>query len=357
MEFSDEYSEGDEIMYEIEMSDDSDEEEEEEETEGMVYEIETPDEDEEEEEYNESLEESKKTFKAKGKNMGKPKFSYNKNPNQGEGFKVVKKNVNKTMGTGNAKKVNVYKDKETLEGEFKIKPKGVKKAETKEAARTYGNGSKSGRGLRKGITPNRNLTFEGADSSELQILREKNEEYRKALNVFRNKLNEVAVFNSSGGKITYTYPNILREKLKDKGVTIDVLALGGKTTDWMKKNLPAKLKAKKYDRVIIHGGGNDTSNASIPLTTTINNIQQMVGLASSTGAGPYNWRSSTNSSRSFASPTTMRVCGWSTTHGLFLSAWGTTFPLYSSSFITAAERPNVNAPAGFRMSATIFASG
>ena len=32
---------------------------------------------------------------------------------------------------------------------------------------------------------------------ELQILREKNEEYRKALNVFRNKLNEVAVFNSN----------------------------------------------------------------------------------------------------------------------------------------------------------------
>ena len=198
MEFSDEYSEGDEIMYEIEMSDDSDEEEEEEETEGMVYEIEMPDEDEEEdEEYNESLEESKKSFKAKGKNMGKPKFSYNKNPNQGQGFKVVKKSADKTMGTGNAKKVNVYKDKETLDGEFKIKPKGTKKAETKEAARTYGNGSKSGRGLRKGITPNRNLTFEGVDSNELQILREKNEEYRKALNVFRNKLNEVAVFNSN----------------------------------------------------------------------------------------------------------------------------------------------------------------
>jgi hypothetical protein len=198
MEFGNEYSEGDKIMYEIEMSDDSDEEEEEEETEGMVYEIEMTDEDEDDDEdYNESLEESKKTFKAKGKGIGKPKFSYNKNPNQGEGFKVVKKSANKTMGTGNAKKVNVYKDTETLDGEFKIKPKGVKKVETKEAARTYGNGSKSGRGLRKGITPNRNLTFESVDSNELQILREKNEEYRKALNVFRNKLNEVAVFNSN----------------------------------------------------------------------------------------------------------------------------------------------------------------
>ena len=197
-----EESEGDEIMYEIEMSEDSDEEEEEEETEGVMYEIEMSeesdeDEDEEEEEYeeyNESLEESKKSFKAKGKGIGKPKFSYNKKPNE-EGFKVVKKNANKTMGTGNAKKVNVYKDKETLDGEFKHKPK---KTETKEASRTLGSGKRWGRkGLNKPKAAPRHLRVESVDSSELQILREKNEEYRKALNVFRNKLNEVAVFNSN----------------------------------------------------------------------------------------------------------------------------------------------------------------
>ena len=34
-------------------------------------------------------------------------------------------------------------------------------------------------------------------SEEVVRLREKNEEYRKALNVFREKLNEVAVFNSN----------------------------------------------------------------------------------------------------------------------------------------------------------------
>ena len=67
-------------------------------------------------------------------------------------------------------------------------------AETAEAARTYGNGSKKGRGLRKAITPNRNLTYE---SYELETLKEKNEEYRKALDFFRNKLNEVAIFNSN----------------------------------------------------------------------------------------------------------------------------------------------------------------
>ena len=38
---------------------------------------------------------------------------------------------------------------------------------------------------------------ESTEAKELQILREKNEEYRKALNIFRNKLNEVAIFNSN----------------------------------------------------------------------------------------------------------------------------------------------------------------
>jgi len=93
-----------------------------------------------------------------------------------------------------------------------------------------------------------------------------------------------AIKNAQGKNITYTYPNLLREKLKDKGVTIDVLALGGKTTKWMLENLPAQLKGNKYDRVIIYGGGNDTSNASIPLETTIKNIQKMVDMSSDNGA-------------------------------------------------------------------------
>ncbi len=96
-----------------------------------------------------------------------------------------------------------------------------------------------------------------------------------------------AIENASGGKVTFTYPNILRQKLADKGVTIDVLALGGKTTDWMVKNLPTKLKNNKYDRVIIYGGGNDTSNANIPLNTTLGNIQKMVDMAIQNGADAY----------------------------------------------------------------------
>jgi hypothetical protein len=153
----------------------------EEEEEDVVYEIEMDDED-------EYLEESKSTIKPKGVGMGKPKFSYNSKPNQGKGFNTKMKEAPKSVGTGKAK--FEFKENEDFE-----------KLETKEAANTYGNGSKDGsRGLRKGITPNRNRTFpmkESTDAKELQILREKNEEYRKALNIFRNKLNEVATFNSN----------------------------------------------------------------------------------------------------------------------------------------------------------------
>ena len=96
-----------------------------------------------------------------------------------------------------------------------------------------------------------------------------------------------AIKNAKGGNITYSYPNILKEKLKSSGVTIDVLALGGKTTKWMLENLPSQLAKKKYDRVIIYGGGNDTSNASIPLDTTIKNIQKMVDMSSDNGADAF----------------------------------------------------------------------
>ena len=145
----------------------------------------------------EYLEESSLSIKPKGVGMGKPKFSYNSKPNQGKGFNTKMKEAPKSVGTGKAK--FEFKEGENLEGEVK-QVRGAKKAEATEAARTYGNGSKSGRGLRKGITPNRNLEFpikENTDAKELQMLREKNEEYRKALNIFRNKLNEVAIFNSN----------------------------------------------------------------------------------------------------------------------------------------------------------------
>jgi hypothetical protein len=198
---------------------------------------ESDDEDEEsiDESYNHrrAVREGKSTVKPKGVGIGSgPKFTY-KNKAAG-GFKEDKKEGPKSVGTGKAKfeykkganmegKSKVVKA-ETKEGygskkhEFKRKKvdgvekkagtkdghyKDYEKTETKEAARTYGFGSKEGRGLRKGITNNRNYVYSNngvkveSTQAEVSMLREKNEEYRKALNIFREKLNEVAIFNSN----------------------------------------------------------------------------------------------------------------------------------------------------------------
>jgi hypothetical protein len=197
-----------------------------EETEEVVYEIEinTPSDELEEEEYEFELEEGSyedaednesynmmearkaKKMKMETKEGMKPKVGKNvslgsaKNAQGAKiktskgGFKETMKKVNPTKGTGKPK--FEFKEGEKME----MLPK---KGEAKEAARTYGMGSKSGRGLRKGITPNRNYEYgkNVAESvevmEELQMLRTKNEEYRKALNLFRDKLNEVAIFNSN----------------------------------------------------------------------------------------------------------------------------------------------------------------
>ena len=56
-----------------------------------------------------------------------------------------------------------------------------------------------GRSFRKGglPKPRAHSSFNANISEEVEILRAKNEEYRKALNIFRSKLNEVAVFNAN----------------------------------------------------------------------------------------------------------------------------------------------------------------
>jgi hypothetical protein len=171
----------------------------------IVYEITFDDEDEEEvemEEEEEHMFESKsikKSIKPKGVGMGKgPNVKvYSNKPNQGTGFKTKMKEAPKSVGTGKAK--FEYKEGENL-GDKLGTNKMVKKAETKEGVRTLGAGSRAGRkgGLPKLRTGSAfNMALKENDSRELQVLREKNEEYRKALNIFRNKLNEVAVFNSN----------------------------------------------------------------------------------------------------------------------------------------------------------------
>ena len=169
----------------------------------IVYEIEMDDEEFEDED-NEGeeldLDQVMESFKAKGVGMGKAdKFKYSSKPNQGQGFKTKMKEAPKSVGTGKAK--FDYKDGENLDGEFKPVKKSVKKSETKEGTRTLGTGSKVGRkgGLPKPKAGSKFNTAleENQNERELTLLREKNEEYRKALNVFRDKLNEVAVFNSN----------------------------------------------------------------------------------------------------------------------------------------------------------------
>lgn len=89
-------------------------------------------------------------------------------------------------------------DDETNEGDYMkddMSTYDEMPGETTEASRTLGNGSRNypGRGLPKmKVRP----TNEGV-AKEMNLLREKNEEYKKALDFFRNKLNEVAVFNSN----------------------------------------------------------------------------------------------------------------------------------------------------------------
>jgi hypothetical protein len=184
-------------------SEEFDEEENMEDDSEIVYEITFDDEDEvemeEEEEHMFESKSVKKSIKPKGVGMGKgPNVKvYSNKPNQGTGFKTKMKEAPKSVGTGKAK--FEYKEGENL-GDKLGKNKEVKKAETKEGVRTLGAGSRAGRkgGLPKLRTGSAfNMALKENDSRELQVLREKNEEYRKALNIFRNKLNEVAVFNSN----------------------------------------------------------------------------------------------------------------------------------------------------------------
>jgi len=255
--------ENSEVVYEIEMDEEDDSMEMDEDDDSMEMD------EEDEEDDDDFMSESKMSIKPKGVGMGSPKFKYSSKPNQGQGFKTKMKQGNLKMGTGKPK--FEFKEGENLDMEMtEVKPK-FKKFETKEASRTYGNGSKSGRGLRKGITPNRNLTFESKTNNEIQILREKNEEYRKALNVFRNKLTEVAVFNSNLAYAT----RLFTEHTTSKHEKINILRrFDGVESIKESKNLYKSIKDELLNTT------NQTMNESIerkientPVTGSVNLIE------------------------------------------------------------------------------------
>ena len=124
--------------------------------------------------------EPKGSAKGVGMNLSPKKFEYK------EGYGMNKGDKSKTHKGD--------EDYTTKKGDT-LKRKAFEKEETTEAARTLSNGTRN-YPMRKGL-PKMKVKPNSALSEEVVRLREKNEEYRKALNVFREKLNEVAVFNSN----------------------------------------------------------------------------------------------------------------------------------------------------------------
>ena len=142
--------------------------------------------------------EPKGRAKGVGMNLSSKKFEYT----EAKKFGGNKDEYKRKEGhkTGDVK--GHYKDYEGKVGgnkgdKSKTHPgkKDYEKEETKEAARTLSNGTRN-YPMRKAL-PKMKVKPNSALSEEVVRLREKNEEYRKALNVFREKLNEVAVFNSN----------------------------------------------------------------------------------------------------------------------------------------------------------------
>jgi hypothetical protein len=198
MEFSD--MEGDEFEDEEMAEGDYSEE--------IVYEIEMDGENEKEME--EMVDESMKVKKGVGMGSGPKKVSF-EGENVHSGPKGKSSKEAREFVKGEFKEGQGYDDKEDeKEGmkHGKLSSKDLKsmksrrddahfetrKGETKEASRTYGNGSRNyrERGLRK-----LKVITNSALKEEVESLRAKNDEYRKALNIFREKLNEVAIFNSN----------------------------------------------------------------------------------------------------------------------------------------------------------------
>jgi len=125
--------------------------------------------------------EPKGSAKGVGMNLSPKKFEYKEGKygmNKGDKSKTHKGDEDYTTKKGDT-----------------LKRKAFEKEETTEAARTLSNGTRN-YPMRKGL-PKMKVKPNSALSEEVSQLREKNEEYRKALNIFREKLNEVAVFNSN----------------------------------------------------------------------------------------------------------------------------------------------------------------
>jgi hypothetical protein len=200
-----------------------------------------------------------KNFKPKGL-VGKVKKVDFKSNTQG-GFNEKRKEAfggkkEKADGTGKAK--FTYKDGENLDGEFKVKPK---KVEAKEASRFV---KSVDRKVKRGL-----MAAPGQIKEEVEMLRTKNEEYRKALDLFRSKLDEVAVFNSNLAYAT----RLFTEHSTSKQEKINIL----RRFD----NVETLKESKNLYRII----KDEISSSSINESTSINeSINRTVNKTVSSGS-------------------------------------------------------------------------
>ena len=170
------------MMESLEESDDDADDTDESVDEEIVYEIELGEDDDVDED-DSTVMESSMMVKPKGLGMGKVKSEL---PTGKVNMKGFKEDMSQHKESFKGPKKFEFKEGEDDE---------TKETETKEASRTLGNGSRNFP-KRKGL-PKMKVITNSALQEEVENLRAKNEEYRKALNIFREKLNEVAVFNSN----------------------------------------------------------------------------------------------------------------------------------------------------------------
>jgi hypothetical protein len=263
--FNDEDEDEEEMDFDFSKLNDEEEDEMDFET---IYEIEMDDEemdlelDEEEDEMDFEEDEfmlETKNFKPKGL-VGKVKKVDFKSNTQG-GFNEKRKEAfggkkEKADGTGKAK--FTYKDGENLDGEFKVKPK---KVEAKEASRFV---KSIDRKVKRGL-----MAAPKQIKEEVEMLRTKNEEYRKALDLFRSKLDEVAVFNSNLAYAT----RLFTEHSTSKQEKINIL----RRFD----NVETLKESKNLYRII----KDEISSSSINESTSINeSINRTVNKTVSSGS-------------------------------------------------------------------------
>jgi len=146
------------------------------------------------------------------------------------------------------------------DADFEVREEEMSEEEMSERSLAQGQKASSdkSKGLPKPKTIPNKSRYNESVQKELTQLREKNEEYRKALNIFKEKLNEVAVFNSNLAYATRLFTehsttkqekiNILRrfdgvETLKESKSLYKTIKedLGGKETNVVTESVQSKV--------------------------------------------------------------------------------------------------------------------